>query len=80
MATIERFTLTDMFRDDPVKSTLLIIVPLLLALLQLANSVVNELSFLISVPFALVVAGYVYLLTQYSFAQFQRRQIERAFS
>jgi len=74
---MDNLTLLDMFRETPVRSTLLTAMPLFLALAQLANSVVNDLSFLVSVPFAVVIASYTYLLTQYGFTRFRRRRIER---
>ena len=77
MAAIEGFTLVDMFRAAPLRSALFTMVPVGLALMQLANSVFNDLSFMISIPFALVIVAFACLLTQYSFARFQRQQRER---
>ena len=77
MATIEQYSLLDMFRADPVQSALFTLLPLVLALGQLANSVVNGVSFFVSVPFALVVLAFAALATQYSFVRFQRRHTER---
>lgn len=77
MAAIERLTLTDMFRTAPLRSALVTMVPLALALIQLANSVFNDLSFVVSIPFALVIVGFACLLTQYSLARFRRQQREQ---
>lgn len=79
MATNKGVTLYDLFRAEPIEMTLMIVVPLVLALMQLVNSTFNDLSFGVSVPFAIVIVGYTWVLTQYSFARFQRRQIERPF-
>lgn len=77
MTNTERLTLLDMFRTVPVESTLFALVPVVLALAQIANSVINGLAFTISVPFALGMVGFAAVLTSYRFAQFRRQQIER---
>lgn len=76
MATIGRYTLFDMFRTAPFQSALVTVLPLALALLQLGNSLFNGLSPLVSIPFAIAILAFAYLVTQFSFARFQRRQIE----
>jgi len=70
-------TLLELFQAAPVQTTLLTAVPLALAVLQLANSVFNDLPFLVSVPFALVLVGYASLLIQHQFSRVRRRRIER---
>lgn len=77
MAAIERLTLLDMFRAAPLRSALFTMVPLVLALMQIANSLFNDLSFVVSIPFALVILGFACLLTQYSLARFRRQQREQ---
>lgn len=77
MATVEPVTFGDMFRAAPVRSALLTLLPLSIAVFQLVNSVYNDLSFAISIPFALVIVSFAYVLTQYSLARFRRQQRER---
>lgn len=79
MAVKEDVTLRDLFRAVPVRSTVLVVVPVLLAVVQLANSYVNELSPLVAGAFALVMVSYATVLTRYHLAQFRRRQLERKF-
>lgn len=68
---------SDLFRSTPVRSMLITLVPVLLALVQLTNSYVNGLAFSVSVPFAVVMVLFAVLLTQHHFAQFRRRRFER---
>lgn len=77
MASTEDVSLVDMFRTAPGQSALLTVVPLLLGLVQIGNSLFNDLSLTVSVPFALVMAGFAGVLTQHSLAQFRRRYLER---
>lgn len=74
---MDNLTVLDMFREAPVRSAMLTTVPLCIALAQLANSAVNDLSFVVSVPFAVVLVGYTSLLTQYGFVRFRRRKMEQ---
>jgi hypothetical protein len=61
----------------PVQSVLFTVVPLALAFVQLANSVVNELPFFASVPFAVIIVGFAVLLNQYNFVRVRRNRLER---
>lgn len=76
-ATREDLTLVDMFREEPVETAMVTVLPVFLAFAQLANSVVNGLSFAVSVPFAVVVVGFTVLVTQYGFVRFRRRTLEQ---
>ncbi len=76
MTGIDGLTHVDMFRAEPVESAMFTVVPLVLAFAQLANSAVNDLSVLVSVPFALVMVGYALFLNQFSFARFRRQRLE----
>lgn len=76
MAGKHTITLLDMFRTVPVRSALFTLLPTILALGQLGNSIFNDVSMIVSVVFALVIVGYAGVLTQHSFAQFRRRKIE----
>lgn len=77
MARKDDIAFSDMFRSTPVRSAIVSLVPVLLALGQLANSYVNGLSFSVSVPFAAVMVLFAGLLTQHNFAQFRRLYLER---
>ena len=77
MSTKEGTAVADMFRSDPVQSAIVCIVPLLLAVAQLANSYFTSMSMLASVLFATVVVLFTVLLTQYQCAQFRRQSVER---
>ncbi|WP_254862240.1 hypothetical protein [Halovivax gelatinilyticus] len=78
MTSVDGLTHADMIRAEPVESAMYTIVPLGLALAQLGNSVINDLSFLLSVPFALVLVGYAVFLNQFNFARYRRERLERA--
>ena len=69
----------DMIRASPLTHTILIAVPIALAVAQLANSMFTGLSFAISVPFAIAMVGFTGILTQYNLASFRRRSLEREF-
>lgn len=70
-------TMLDMFRAAPVTHGLVIVVPVVLAIAQLANSLVTDLSFAVSVPFALLVIGFTAVVMQFNVAQFRRTRLER---
>ena len=65
-----------MFRAAPLQHAVLIVVPVIVAVAQLANSAVTDLSFAISVPFAVVLLGFTGLMTQYNLARFRRQELE----
>ena len=73
---MDEITLADMFRTAPVRNALVTAVPLLLAVGQLANSLVNDLPLVASIPFAAVLVGVTWHLTQYRLLRFRRRQLE----
>lgn len=77
MAAQDDYAFSDAFRSTPVEFATVSCLPVLLALAQLANSYVNDLSFLVSVPFAVVMVLFAVLLTQHQLAQFRRRRFER---
>lgn len=74
---MSNLTRLDMVRAAPVQSFFVTAVPVALALAQLANSLVNDLSLVASVAFALVVVGFGALVNQYSFLRFRRQRMER---
>lgn len=77
MATKEETAFPDMLRANPVQSTMVSIVPVLLALVQLANSYFNNMSIYVSFLFASVAVSFAVLLTQHQYAQFRRQYVER---
>lgn len=76
MPTRDRPTVFDMLRADPVRGGLFVAVPALVAGVQLLNSAVNDLSFLVSVPFAAVMVAFSALLLTYQLAQFRLEKLE----
>lgn len=72
-----RLSRWDMIRQAPAQTFLLTVVPVLLAGAQLVNSLVTDLSFFVSVPFAIVLVGVALGLDQYHFARYRRITIER---
>lgn len=79
MATKDDVTFSDMLRSNPIQSAMVSIVPLLLAVAQLANGYFTTMSVFVSMSFAVVVVSFAVLLTQYQYARFRRRHIERGF-
>lgn len=77
MATKDDITFPDMLRSAPVQAVLVFFVPVLLAGAQLANSYFNDLSFFVSVPFAVVIVLFTVVLTQHQLARFRRGYLER---
>lgn len=69
-------TLVEMLRENPIQSCLFITGTLVVAAVQLLNSFANDLSLIVSVPFAIVVLGFAALLLQYQLAQFQLTRLE----
>lgn len=65
-----------MVRAAPLQHAVVLVVPMAVALAQLGNSVVTDLSFAISIPFAIVMILFTGLLLQYNLARFRRRQLE----
>jgi hypothetical protein len=65
MATEDHATLGDLLRVRPVQFLLCTVLPLALAGMQLLNSLVYDLSVLVSVPFAVVMVAFATVLTQY---------------
>ncbi len=76
MTTQDEVAFSDMFRSTPVQSAMISLLPTLLALAQLANSYFNDLSFFVSIPFAVVMVLFGILLTQHHYAHFRRRHFE----
>lgn len=78
MSTQTRPSFPELFRATPVKSTLLAVVPLGLALGQLANSYVNGVSPVIAVGFAVVMIAFAVVATGHHAAEYRLRRLEAA--
>lgn len=76
MSTREPPTVPEMLREDPVRGGLFVATPLVVAAVQLLNSAVNGLSYLVSVPFAALMVGFSALLLSYQLAQFRVAELE----
>lgn len=76
MSTSDHPTVLDMLRDDPVRGGLFVATPVLVAAIQLLNSVFNGLSFLVSVPFAALMVVFSGMLLSYQLAQFRVAELE----
>lgn len=76
MSTRDRPTFREMLRADPVRSGLFVATPVAVAAVQLLNSVVNGLSFLVSVPLAVVMVAFSGFLLTYQFAQYRVERLE----
>ena len=69
-------TVLEMLRADPVRSGLFVATPVVVAAVQLLNSLFNGLSVLVSVPFAAVMLAFSALLVSYQFAQYRVDRLE----
>lgn len=76
MATRRRPSVRELFRTDPVRSTLLAAGPIALALGQLVNGYVNGLSPIVTLAFALVMVAFAAVATDHHAAQYRRRRLE----
>lgn len=76
MSTRDQPTVLEMLRADPVRSGLFVATPVVVAAVQLLNSLLNGLSFLVSVPFAAVMLAFSGLLVTYQFAQYRLDRLE----
>ncbi|MFC3957075.1 hypothetical protein [Halovivax cerinus] len=73
---VDRHTFVEMVRTEPIESAMFTALPAVLAIVQLVNSALTELSYLVSVSFAVVLVGYAWLVTSYSVARFRRRRLD----
>ena len=76
MSTRDHPTVLEMLRDDPVRGGLFVATPVVVAAVQLLNSVVNDLSYFVSVPFAALMVAFSVLLLSYQFAQYRVTRLE----
>lgn len=77
MSTRDAPTVLDLLRAYPVRGGLFVAVPVVVAAVQLLNSYVNDLPFLVSVPFAAVMMAFSALLLTYQLAQFRVSRLEK---
>ena len=77
MSTRTGPTVLDLLRTHPVRGGLFVAVPLVVAAVQLLNSYVNDLPFLVSVPFAVVMLAFSALLVTYQLAEYRVSRLER---
>lgn len=76
MVWTETIRYAELFRTSPVESSLISIVPLVLALGQLGNSYVNGVSPVIAVGFALMMVAFAVVATGHHAASHRLRQLE----
>ncbi|WP_049921320.1 hypothetical protein [Halopiger djelfimassiliensis] len=76
MAGTIPFSLAELFRAAPAKSSLLSLAPLGLALGQLVNSYVNGVSFLVSIGFAAVMIGFAVVAMGHHAAEHRLYRLE----
>ena len=76
MSTSDHPTVLEMLRDDPVRGGLFVATPVVVAAVQLLNSVFNGLSYLVSVPFAALMVVFSGMLLSYQLAQYRVAELE----
>lgn len=64
------------FRRSPVRMSLYVCVPLLLAVLQLANSLLTDLPVWVAAAFAVLMVSYAVMFTRYHVAQLRLEELE----
>ncbi|KDE60486.1 hypothetical protein EL22_20925 [Halostagnicola sp. A56] len=67
---------TELFRESPIESSLVSVAPLLLALGQLGNSYVNDVSPAIAIGFALAMVVFAVVATGHHAAAHRLRTLE----
>ncbi|MWV40687.1 hypothetical protein [Natrialba sp. INN-245] len=76
MSTRETFSLAELFRVAPVKSSLLVFGPIGLAVGQVVNSYVNGVSPLVAIGFAAVMVAFAVVATGHHAAEVRLRRLE----
>lgn len=76
MSTRDRPTVFEMLRANPIRGGLFAVLPVVVAAVQLLNSYVNDLPFLVSIPFAVVMVAFAGLLLSYHLAKFRVTRLE----
>lgn len=67
----------ELLRHDPVGGGLLVVLPAVVAAAQLLNSHVNDLPFLVSVPFAVVMVAFSGVVVSHRLARLRMRHLEK---
>lgn len=75
MAVQDRETLVQLARESPAQTGLLTVGPIVIALLQLANSYIHDSSLILAGVFAMVMLVYSVLATQYHLAVHRRTSL-----
>ena len=76
MSVRQSLSLVELFRATPVKSSLLALGPLALAVGQLGNSYLNGVSFAVSSPFAVVMVAFAVVAIRHHAAEHRLRRLE----
>lgn len=75
MGGTDSTTISELYRADPVGTGLLVFGPVVVAVVQLANGLVNGLSLAVAVPFAVVLLAFAALLAQHQAAMHRTREL-----
>ena len=75
MGGTDSTSISELYRADPVGTGLLVFGPVVVAVVQLANSVVNGLSLMVAVPFAAVLLAFAGLNAQHQAARHRTREL-----
>lgn len=76
MTAGRRPSVGELFRTEPLLTTLLAVGPLALAVGQLANGYVNDLSPIVTLPFAVVMIAFAAVATAHRAARYRRLRLE----
>ncbi|EMA36799.1 hypothetical protein [Halobiforma nitratireducens] len=77
MSVRQPLSIAELFRATPATSALLTLGPLALALGQLLNSYVNDVSVFVSLSFAAVMLAFAAVATGHHAAEYRLRELER---
>lgn len=77
MSTSMNVTLAELFHTMPVRSALHTIGPLVIAVAQLVNSYVHELSLLYPALFGLVMIAFSVMITRYNMVELRTTTLEQ---
>lgn len=69
-------TLVEMFSSNPIESSIVTLVPIVIVAVQLLNSLFNGLSVAVSGSFAIVVLAFSVLLVRYQLVQFRLTKLQ----
>ena len=75
MGGTDSTSISELYRADPVGTGLLVFGPVVVAVVQLANSLVNGLSLAVTVPFAVILLAFAALIAQHQAALHRKREL-----